>query len=102
MKLRKWLALKNSLTSNCFLLHWVLLSLENTMKQSKKPGKNMASANDAPVETGRGDINHNFLAALVTSQVYKQRVVKAKKGKGAYMRKDKHNNKGSEPYLIAA
>jgi len=72
------------------------------MKQPKKSGQYMASVNEAPVETGRGDINHNFLAALVTSQVYKQRIVKAKKGKGAYMRKDKHNNKGSEPYLIAA
>jgi len=72
------------------------------MKQPKKSGHNMASLNEAPVETGRGDINHNFLAALVTSQVYKQRIVKAKKGKGAYMRKNRHNNKGSEVYLIAA
>jgi len=72
------------------------------MKQPKKLGKGMAAANDAPVETGRGDINHNFLAALVTSKVYKPRVVKAKKGKGAYMRKNRNNGKGSEPYLIAA
>ena len=57
------------------------------------------------VETGRGQINDNFLAALVTSKVYKMQVVKAKKGKGAYIRKDKHKKgfaKGQESYLIAA
>lgn len=51
------------------------------------------------LETGRGRIKHNHLAALVTSKVYRQQVVKAKKGKGAYVRKEKHN-KGQEPYLI--
>ncbi|NQY62409.1 MAG: ribosome alternative rescue factor ArfA [Alteromonadaceae bacterium] len=56
--------------------------------------------NDAPVETGRGTVKDNFLAALVTSRVFKMQVVKAKKGKGAYKRKDKH--KGRESYLMAA
>ncbi len=60
-----------------------------------------------PVETGRGQVKHNHLAALVTSKVYRQQIVKAKKGKGAYARKDKNNrkftcSKGQEPYLIAA
>ena len=55
---------------------------------------------DTPVETGRGRIKDNFLAALVTSRVYRSQVVKAKKGKGSFQRKDKH--KGRESYLIAA
>lgn len=58
--------------------------------------------NHQPIETGRGAIKHNFLAAIVTSRVYRQQVVKAKKGKGAYQRKDKHNGKGRESYLMAA
>ncbi|WP_027856321.1 alternative ribosome rescue factor ArfA [Marinobacterium jannaschii] len=53
-------------------------------------------------DIGRGTINDNFLAALVTSKAYKQQVVKAKKGKGAYQRKEKHNGKGRESYLMAA
>ncbi|WP_415888193.1 alternative ribosome rescue factor ArfA [Neptuniibacter sp. SY11_33] len=52
------------------------------------------------VDTGRGKIKQNHLAALVTSKIFKSQVVKAKKGKGAYKRKDKH--KGRESYLIAA
>ena len=55
---------------------------------------------DAKADLGRGVINDNFLAALVTSKLYKQQVVNAKKGKGSYQRKQKH--KGQEPYLIAA
>ena len=57
------------------------------------------------IETGRGGIKHNHLAALVTSKVYRQQVMKAKKGKGAYSRKEKNNKgyrKGQEPYLMAA
>lgn len=52
------------------------------------------------VDTGRGKIKDNHLAALVTSKVFKAQVVTARKGKGAYKRKDKH--KGRESYLIAA
>jgi alternative ribosome-rescue factor len=51
-------------------------------------------------EVGRGVIKDNFLAALVTSKLYKQQIVNAKKGKGSYQRKQKH--KGQESYLIAA
>jgi alternative ribosome-rescue factor len=55
---------------------------------------------NAESEFGRGVIKDNFLAALVTSKLYKQQVVSAKKGKGSYQRKQKH--KGQESYLIAA
>ncbi len=51
-------------------------------------------------ELERGEIKDNFLKALVTSKVYKMQVVKAKKGKGSFKRKAKHQ--GQEPYLIAA
>ncbi|MCJ8293098.1 MAG: ribosome alternative rescue factor ArfA [Colwellia sp.] len=51
-------------------------------------------------ELGRGKINDNFLAALVTSKLYKMQVVKAKKGKGSYQRKAK--NLRRESYLMAA
>jgi len=53
-------------------------------------------------DLGRGEIKNNFLAALVTSKVYKMQIVKAKKGKGAYQRKAKNNGRGGESYLIAA
>jgi alternative ribosome-rescue factor len=49
---------------------------------------------------GRGKIKDNFLAALVTSKLYKMQVVKAKKGKGSFQRKAK--NIRQESYLIAA
>lgn len=51
-------------------------------------------------DCGRGTINDNFLAALVTSKVYKMQIVKAKKGKGSYQRKAK--NLRRESYLMAA
>lgn len=51
-------------------------------------------------ECGRGVIKDNYLAALVTSKVYKMQVVKAKKGKGSYQRKAK--NLRRESYLMAA
>lgn len=54
----------------------------------------------AKSDLGRGEIKDNFLAALVTSKVYKLQIVKAKKGKGSFKRKNKHQ--GREPYLIAA
>ncbi|HDY7977170.1 TPA: alternative ribosome-rescue factor A [Vibrio vulnificus] len=47
-------------------------------------------------EIGRGSINDNALKALVTSQLFRTRVVKAKKGKGSFQRKAKH--RGKEPY----
>ncbi len=51
-------------------------------------------------EFGRGQINDNALKAVVTSTLFKQRVEKAKKGKGSFSRKMKH--KGKEPYSKAA
>jgi len=52
------------------------------------------------LDTGRGVIKDNYFAALVTSKAFKVQVVKAKKGKGSFNRKEKH--KGRESYLIAA
>ena len=52
------------------------------------------------VDTGRGQINSNALAALVTSKIFKQQVVPSKKGKGSFNRKVKHS--GRESYPIAA
>ncbi|MCL9780069.1 ribosome alternative rescue factor ArfA [Vibrio sp. S4M6] len=48
----------------------------------------------------RGTIKDSALKALVTSKLFKTRVVKAKKGKGSYSRKAKH--KGLESYPKAA
>ncbi|TYK64790.1 alternative ribosome rescue factor ArfA [Colwellia echini] len=71
------------------------------MSNKKKP--------TATTDLGRGEIKNNFLAALVTSKVYKMQVVKAKKGKGSYQRKAKNNAKasfkngrGGESYLMVA
>ncbi|BCL73116.1 hypothetical protein TUMSATVNIG1_50880 [Vibrio nigripulchritudo] len=47
-------------------------------------------------EHGRGVIQDNALKAVVTSELFRTRVVKAKKGKGSFNRKNKH--KGKEPY----
>ncbi|MGO2169143.1 MAG: alternative ribosome rescue factor ArfA [Pseudoalteromonas sp.] len=65
---------------------------------SKKKAKPVQSTSS--VDTGRGVIKDNALAALVTSKVFKPQIVSAKKGKGAYKRKSKHS--GQESYLIAA
>jgi len=63
--------------------------------------KKLVLKNDTNVtDIGRGTINDNFLAALVTSNQYKMQVVKAKKGKGSYQRKAK--NLRRESYLMAA
>ncbi|MEP0176957.1 MAG: ribosome alternative rescue factor ArfA [Paraglaciecola sp.] len=64
-----------------------------------KQQKQLAKANNK-TDLGRGEIKDNFLAALVTSKVYKMQVVKPKKGKGSYQRKAK--NVRQESYLIAA
>ena len=65
-----------------------------TKNKVKKQQKNQGSC-----ELGRGVIKDNFLAAVVTSKLFKQQVIIAKKGKGAYQRTQKH--KGQESYLIA-
>ncbi|MBQ4833599.1 ribosome alternative rescue factor ArfA [Pseudoalteromonas sp. MMG010] len=64
-----------------------------------KKAKHNKTKNSA-IDTGRGTVKHNALAALVTSKVFKSQVVTAKKGKGSYKRNNKHT--GQEPYLIAA
>lgn len=65
-----------------------------------KPKKPLAKANTSKTDLGRGKITDNFLAALVTSKLYKMQVVNAKKGKGSYQRKAK--NLRRESYLMAA
>jgi alternative ribosome-rescue factor len=78
------------------------------MSKSKKAllKKKSEQTSNSAVDTGRGAIKDNYLAALVTSKVYKMQVVPAKKGKGSFKRKDKHKaqcqNKGRESYLMAA
>ncbi|WP_114326758.1 alternative ribosome rescue factor ArfA [Candidatus Colwellia aromaticivorans] len=67
------------------------------MSKQKKP---LAKAVMGATDLGRGKIKSNFLAALVTSKLYKMQVVKAKKGKGSYQRKAK--NLRRESYLMAA
>ena len=52
------------------------------------------------LDVGRGEIKENALKAIVTSELFKLRVEKAKKGKGSFSRKMKH--KGKEPYSNAA
>jgi len=70
-------------------------------KHNKSLAKaNTVNVNKSETELGRGKITSNFLAALVTSKVYKMQVVRAKKGKGSYQRKAKYVR--GESYLMAA
>ena len=72
---------------------------KQTLKNSNDRVTNIQTVK-VETELGRGKITGSFLAALVTSKVYKMQVVKAKKGKGSYQRKAK--NVRGESYLIAA
>ncbi|HHF2970392.1 ribosome alternative rescue factor ArfA [Vibrio sp. HS-50-1] len=54
------------------------------------------SGSQHETDFGRGEIKDNALKAVVTSQLFRTRVVKAKKGKGSFSRKMKH--RGKEPY----
>lgn len=66
----------------------------------KKP-KEIKSQRAAMVhDHQRGEIKDNALKALVTSPLFQTRVEKAKKGKGSFRRKAKHQ--GQEPYLLVA
>lgn len=65
-----------------------------------KQKNSSAKAGMSETDLGRGKIKDNFLAALVTSKLYKMQVVQSKKGKGSYQRKPK--NIRQESYLIAA
>ena len=67
------------------------------MSKHKKSSTKMSMGE---TDLGRGKIKDNFLAALVTSKLYKMQVVQAKKGKGSYQRRAK--NVRQESYLIAA
>ncbi|MGF1691002.1 alternative ribosome-rescue factor A [Photobacterium kagoshimensis] len=49
-------------------------------------------------DLGRGVIQDNALKAAVTSKLFTTRVVRAKKGKGSFSRKNKF--KGREPYSM--
>ncbi|MBV7317471.1 ribosome alternative rescue factor ArfA [Shewanella sp. NIFS-20-20] len=52
-------------------------------------------------DTGRGTIQDNALKALVTSPLFRARVEKPKKGKGAYQRqasKKGHQLQGDAPF----
>ncbi|MCG9754827.1 ribosome alternative rescue factor ArfA [Shewanella insulae] len=54
----------------------------------------------APHESGRGVIKDNALKAIVTSELFKMRVEKPKKGKGSYKRQQQkgHMLKGNAPF----
>lgn len=47
----------------------------------------VSAAAKSAVDHGRGQIRHNAIEALVTSVVFRSKVEKPKKGKGAYSRK---------------
>lgn len=64
--------------------------------------KNKKQKSTSKVDVGRGVIKDNFLAAIVTSSLYKQQIVTAKKGKGSYQRKHKFSKNNQESYLIIA
>ncbi|WP_166424210.1 alternative ribosome rescue factor ArfA [Paraglaciecola sp. 20A4] len=66
----------------------------------RKQKSTLAKTQVGETDLGRGRIKDNFLAAVVTSKLYKMQVVQAKKGKGSYQRKAK--NIRQESYLIAA
>ncbi len=65
---------------------------------SKNKRRSVSTSPDRGYETesGRGIIRDNALKAVVTSELFRTRVVKAKKGKGSFQRNNKH--KGREPY----
>ena len=49
--------------------------------------KSQTKSQQSAVDHGRGSIANNALAALVTSVIFRCKVEKPKKGKGAYSRK---------------
>ncbi|MBF0803532.1 MULTISPECIES: ribosome alternative rescue factor ArfA [unclassified Neisseria] len=51
------------------------------------------------IETNKGKIQDNALKALVKSNLFRHKVFKNKKGKGAYSRKGRHNNPSGFPLL---
>ncbi|PSW06528.1 alternative ribosome-rescue factor A [Photobacterium lipolyticum] len=72
-------------------------------KKRKQSQVNQAIELDVTAKTnefGRGTIRDNALKAVVTSKLFKTRVVKAKKGKGSFQRNEKYS--GRESYSMAA
>ncbi len=57
-------------------------------------------SNALPHDVGRGIIKDNALKALVTSELFKMRTEKPKKGKGSYNRKQQKGQmlKGIAPF----
>lgn len=47
----------------------------------------------------RGTINHNAIAALVTSKTFQSKTERPKKGKGSYKRNKRVDN--SNPFLVS-
>ncbi|KOO04848.1 alternative ribosome-rescue factor A [Vibrio nereis] len=70
------------------------------MPKSNRKSGDYQNSLQLELEVGRGKVKDNALKAVVTSQLFKVRVEKAKKGKGSFSRKMKH--KGKEPYSKAA
>ncbi|MDP8079761.1 alternative ribosome-rescue factor A [Phocoenobacter skyensis] len=49
----------------------------------------------------RGEIKESVIKAMVTDPLFRTRIVKSKKGKGSYQRKEKHRkaySKGESPF----
>ncbi len=70
------------------------------MKRKVKASESSSLSLQSSLELGRGEIQDCALKAVVTSKLFKTRVVKPKKGKGSYQRKMKF--KGKEPYSKVA
>lgn len=70
------------------------------MSQKKHENKRCSQSLRTNLEVGRGEVKDNALKAIVTSELFKVRVEKAKKGKGSFSRKMKH--RGKEPYANVA
>ncbi|EGA69426.1 hypothetical protein VISI1226_09609 [Vibrio sinaloensis DSM 21326] len=70
------------------------------MSKKRQANKHRSQSLQANLEVGRGEVKDNALKAIVTSELFKVRVEKAKKGKGSFSRKMKH--RGKEPYSKAA
>ena len=76
----------------------MLMTKKRKLKLVEK--NSLEAQSEQKTEMGRGTIQDNALKAAVTSKLFRTRVVKAKKGKGSFQRKNKHG--GRESYSIAA
>ncbi|GJL05520.1 alternative ribosome-rescue factor A [Enterobacter hormaechei] len=55
----------------------------------------MLRRNDEPLSAYKGQIKDNAIEALLHDPLFRQRVEKNKKGKGSYLRKGKHAQRGN-------